>query len=117
MDDFFCRTGINSMSWNYRIVKWIHKNNDINYSIREVYYDKNLNPEGVTSEPCYPFSSVYSDEIESSERAIKLDFLLDFRHCLSALNKPTLIFREDINKFVGEEMSIKYEFDCGDLSD
>ena len=102
------------MYWNYRVIKLLKKTGDISFDIREVYYEDDI-PTSVTVNSCYPYSYLDRRDEHGTEKATKLEFLMDMRSYLASLKKPVLVFDEDLDKFTGDECSLEYEFDYGDL--
>ena len=101
--------------WNYRVIKLLKENGDIQFDIREVYYDGLDNPALMSAESSYPYSYLDHRDSEETEKESKFTLLLDIRHYLESLKKPVLVYDEKLNHFTGDEMSLEYEFDCGDL--
>lgn len=103
------------MSWNYRLVKYIYSNGDTQYAIHEVFYNKKDEPDGLQSTPTYPVSLLDHIDKEETEQDLKLGYIRIMRDYLRALSKRTLVFDEESNKFLDDEMTIFYEFDVGDM--
>lgn len=110
------------MSWNYRIVRRVHKIGDaeqIAYGIYEAYYNQAGNPDGITENPVDPYGEDLTELIGSFE-LMKKAFdkpVLDYytlkevewvpnQETIDALNSqdtvilPTL---EDLMKDLGDE--------------
>ena len=69
------------MTWNYRIVHKVYKDED-EYAIHEVYYDDDGAPKLVTTNPVSPWGNTYEEFIE------------DTAHYISALSKPIVEYDE-----------------------
>ena len=48
------------MTWNYRVVKADY-NGTVEFSIREVYYNENGEPDGVTEDPSWPAGETWEE--------------------------------------------------------
>ena len=76
------------MTWNYRVVK-TELDDYIEYSIHEVYYDENGEPDGVTENPSWPAGETWEE------------FQADLNSYNMAMLQPVL----DYNTFLEKETS------------
>jgi hypothetical protein len=66
------------MSWNYRVLKRRHSDDEVTYGIHEVYYDKQGNPSFCSTNPMEPFGSTFKDlnlDFSLMRKAFKLPVL------------------------------------------
>jgi hypothetical protein len=103
------------MTWNYRVVKVLKSNGDVEIGIHEVYYNDNDQPDSMTRDMVYPYASIEHSDNETTDKQMRYEYIRNLRQYLNAFKKDVLIFNEKENKFTDSSVSLAYEFDFGDL--
>jgi len=86
------------MSWNYRIVKHVNKEQSKPFfALEEVYYNDDGTPGSVLEGANI---SIIYDEGDESHKAIFLGMMKDLAMMQAALLEPILVFDDDKTEFV-----------------